>query len=128
MKTAAIMCWVTGVGFGLPGAYGIAHLKRTGTIARVMGFPAYGEGPFERAGIRTSVPLLSAFVSVCAAECVAGGLLWRNRRSGALLSLALLPVESVFWIGFALPFPPVGAAVRIAPIVRNRSIWRRPAV
>jgi hypothetical protein len=128
MKTAAIMCWVTGVGFGLPGAYGIAHLKRTATIARVMGFPAYGEGPFERAGIRTSVPLLSAFVSVCAAECVAGGLLWRNRRSGALLSLALLPMESVFWIGFALPFPPVGAAVRIASIVRNRSIWRRPAV
>jgi len=128
MKTAAIMCWVTGLGFGLPGVYGIAHLKRTGTIARFMGFPTYGEGPFERAGIETSVPLLSAFVTVCAAECVAGGLLWRNRRSGALLSFALLPVELMFWTGFALPFPPVAAAVRTASILRNRSIWRRPAV
>jgi hypothetical protein len=72
-----------------------------------MGFPTYGESPFERAGIRTSVPLLSAFVALCAAECVAGGLLWRGRRSGAILTLALLPVESVFWAGFALPIPPV---------------------
>ena len=121
MKAASVMCWVTGLGFGLPGVYGIAHFARTGTIARFMGFPAYGEGPFERLGIRTSVPLLSAFVGVCAAECVAGGLLWRNRRSGAVLGLALLPVESVFWIGFALP---VGAAVRIWSVLRNRSIWR----
>jgi hypothetical protein len=128
MKTGAVMCWVTGLGFGIPGVYGIAHLKRTGAIARVMGFPTYGEGPFERAGIKTSVPLLSAFLSVCAAECVAGGLLWRNRRSGALLSLALLPAESVFWIGFALPFPPVAAAVRTVSILRNRSIWRRPVL
>lgn len=124
MKAASVMCWVTGLGFGLPGVYGIAHLARTGTIARFMGFPAYGEGPFERLGIRTSVPLLSAFVTVCAAECVAGGLLWRSRRSGAVLSLALLPVESVFWIGFALPFPPVGAAIRIWSVLRNRSTWR----
>jgi hypothetical protein len=93
-----------------------------------MGFPAYGEGPFERVGIRTTVPLLSAFVGVCAAECVAGGLLWRSRRSGAVLNLALLPVESVFWIGFALPFPPVGAVVRVVSVLRNRSTWlRRPA-
>ena len=126
MRTASVMCWLTGLGFGLPGVYGIAHLKRTGTIARFMDFPTYGEGPFERAGIKTSVPLLSAFVTVCAAECVAGGLLWRNRRSGALLSLALLPVESVFWTGFALPFGPLGAAVRTASILRNRSNWRRP--
>jgi hypothetical protein len=128
MRTASVMCWLTGLGFGLPGVYGIAHLKRTGTIARFMGFPAYGEGPFERAGIKTSVPLLSAFVTVCAAECVAGGLLWRNRRSGALLSLALVPVESVFWTGFALPFGPLGAAVRSVSILRNRSTWRRPTV
>jgi hypothetical protein len=128
MKTASVMCWVTGLGFGLPGVYGIAHLARTGTIGRFMGFPAYGEGPFERVGIRTTVPLLSAFVGVCAAECVAGGLLWRGRRSGAVLNLALLPVESVFWIGFALPFPPVGAVVRVVSVLRNRSTWlRRPA-
>ena len=116
---------MTGLGFGLPGVYGIEHFARHGTIARVMGFPTYGEGPFERAGIKTSVPLLSAFVAVCTAECVAGGLLWRSRRSGAVPSLALLPAEFVFWIGFALPFPPVGAAVRTWSVLRNWSAWRR---
>ena len=125
MKTASVACWMTGLGFGLPGVYGIAHLARTGTVARFMGFPTYGESPFERVGIKSSVPLLSAFVSLCAAECVAGGLLWGSRRSGAVLSLALLPAEFVFWIGFALPFPPVGAAVRIWSVLRNRSVWRR---
>jgi hypothetical protein len=125
MKTASVMCWVTGLGFGLPGVYGIAHLARTGRIAHFMGFPAYGEGPFERVRIRTSVPLLSAFVGVCAAECVAGRLLWQGRRSGAVLSLALLPLEAVFWIGFALPIPPLFAAARIGSVLRNRSSWRR---
>ena len=33
------------------------------------------------------------------------------RRVAAAYSLALLPVEAVFWIGFALPFgPPLGIA------------------
>jgi hypothetical protein len=125
MRTAAVLSWVTGLGFGLPGVYGIAHLARHGTVARFMGFPTYGEGPFERVGIKTSVPLLSAFVGVCAAECVAGGLLWRGRRSGATLSLALLPAECVFWLGFALPFPPLFAAVRTGSVLLDRSRSRR---
>jgi hypothetical protein len=125
VKTASVLSWATGLGFGLPGVYGIAHFARHRTIARFMGFPTYGEGPFERVGIKTSVPLLSAFVAVCAAECVAGGLLWRGRRSGAILSLALLPVESAFWVGFALPIPPMLAAVRIGSLLRNRSAWVR---
>jgi hypothetical protein len=125
MKSASVLAWVTGLGFGLPGVYGIEHLARNGTIARFLGFPAYGAGPFERVGIKTSVPLLSAFVGVCAAECVAGALLWRGRRSGAVLSLALLPVECVFWIGFALPIPPMFAAVRTGSVLRSQSTWRR---
>ena len=74
-------------------------------------------------GIKSTVPLLSTFVAVCAAECVAGGLLWHNRRSGAVLSLALLPVESGFWVGFALPIPPAFAAVRTGSVLWNRSSW-----
>jgi len=119
------MSWATGLGFGLPGLYGIAHLARHGTVARFLGFPTYGEGPFERIGVKSTVPLLAAFVGVCAAECVAGRLLWRGKRSGAVLSLALLPVESAFWAGFALPFAPVFAAVRTGSVLWNRSKWRR---
>jgi hypothetical protein len=112
--------WITGLGFGGCGIYGIVHLAQHGTIARVMGFSTYGEGPFERIGIKTTVPLMSAFVAVCAAECVVGALLWRDRRQGEVLGLALLPVESVFWIGFALPIPPALAAIRTVSILRRR--------
>lgn len=82
----------------------------------ILGFPAYGGGPFERIGIMPSVPLLSAFLLVCVLEGVAGWLLWGGYRSGAVLALALLPAGAVFWIGFALPFPPVFALVRTALI------------
>ena len=96
MKAAALLAWTTGLGFGLPGIYGIWHLLRRGEIARIMGFPTYGEGTFERFGLTTTVPLLVLFVVVCAAECVAGWLLWGGHCSGAIFALALLPLEVVF--------------------------------
>ncbi len=39
-------------------------------------------------------------------------MVWRGR--GRILSLALLPVELVFWIGFALPFGPGLGLGRVA--------------
>jgi hypothetical protein len=30
---------------------------------------------------------------------------WRDRKSGAVLNRSLLPIEAIFWLGFALPFP-----------------------
>lgn len=72
-----------------------------------LGFPTCGGGPFERWGWPTGVGLLLGFVAVCVAEVVVGLLLWGD----AAAALALLPVELVFWIGFALPFaPPLGLA------------------
>jgi hypothetical protein len=112
MRAAALLAWASGLGFGLPGIYAIWHLLDRGGIATVMGYPTYGEGVFEDLGVTTSVPLLVAFVVVCAAECVAGWLLWSGRRIGAILALALLPLELVFWIGFALPFGPIVAGAR----------------
>lgn len=105
-RTAGVLSWVLGVGFGLPGIYGAYHLATRQEQGTFLGFPTYGGGAFERIGIRTTVPLLSAFVVVCGAEVVVGILLWRRRRAGAVSSLMLLPLEFVFWIGFALPFGP----------------------
>jgi hypothetical protein len=36
---------------------------------------------------------------------------------GALLQLGLLPVEAAFWYGFAIPIPPVLAAIRLVLVV-----------
>jgi hypothetical protein len=43
--------------------------------------------------------------------------LWGGSRSGAILSLALLPVEGVFWVGFALPIPWLVGVARVVLIV-----------
>lgn len=117
MRAAAVLAWVSGLGFGLPGVYAIWHLTSRGTIATFLGFPTYGEGTFERFGIRTSVPLLIGFVLVCAVECVVGWLLWGGHRAGSILALVMLPFELVFWVGFSLPFGPVLATARTALIV-----------
>lgn len=117
MRAAAVLAWVSGVGFGLPGVYAIGHLASRGTIATFLGFPTYGKGTFERFGIQTSVPLLTGFVLVCALECVGGWLLWSGQRAGAILALMLLPFELVFWVGFSLPYGPVLATVRTALIL-----------
>lgn len=112
IRIASGLAWFSGLGFGLPCIYGILTLLKGQGIARFMGFPTYGVGPFERFGMPTTVPLMTAFLLVCVLECVAGWMLWSGARSGAVLALALLPIEGFFWYGFALPFGPIAAIAR----------------
>ena len=106
IKAASFCLWFSGLGFGLSCIYGIWYFMRTRTIATVMGFPTYGNGPFEKIGIHTSTPLLIGFLLVCILECVCGWGLWHNEKGSAVLSLAIIPLEIFFFIGFALPFGP----------------------
>src|SRR5688572_4575987 len=103
-RTAAVLAWVPGLGFGLPCVYAIRYFADRGEVWTFMGFPTYGDGPFEESGLDTSVPLLALFLAVCLAELAAGAALWWRRRSAVMSGLALLPLEFAFWIGFALPF------------------------
>jgi hypothetical protein len=99
------------LGFGLPCAIGIWHFARTGEVWTFLGFPTYGDGPFERIGIHTNVALLAGFLAVCVAEGVIGALLLRDASYAPALAHGLLPFELAFWVGFALPFgPPLGVA------------------
>ena len=118
MRTAA--GWVSlvlGLGFGLPGLVGALKLAQTGEVWSFLGFPTYGGGPLERAGVNTTVPLMLAFVLVCAAEVVLAVLLWRDVSVATAVNWALLPFELVFWIGFALPFGPVLGLARVVLVV-----------
>lgn len=121
IRVAAILLWITAVGFGAFCVPAIRNLLNGRDIPFVMGFPAYGHGPFERVGIPTTVPLLTGFLLVCILEGVAGWLLWSGHKSGAILAITLLPVGAIFWWGFALPLPPIFAAVRTALIAMS---WR----
>lgn len=107
---------LSGLGFGAFGVIGTAHFARTGEVWHAMGFPAYGEGPFERVGVPTSVPLLAGFVTVCAAEVVVGCMLWSGVRGARALSVALIPLELTYWVGFALPYGPVLGVLRTAAV------------
>ncbi len=119
-RTAAVLAWVAGFGFGLPGAYGAAYLTRHAEVWTFLGFPTYGGGPFESWGFPT-LPMQMGFVLVCVAELFAGNLLWVGHPAGRIMSLALLPVEVFFWFGFALPFGFVLGAARAAlTVVRPR--------
>jgi hypothetical protein len=129
-RAAAVFAWLAGLGFGLPAIPAIRYFAEHDVVWTFMGFPTYGEGPFEDVGVSTSVPLLIAFFSVCIAEVVMGWLLWGGRRSGIALSFGLLPFEIAFWIGFALPVGPLFGLFRTglvisALVANNRSTPRR---
>lgn len=44
-----------GLGFGIPGFIGTRQLAQHHEMWRFLSFPTYGDGPFERAGISTTV-------------------------------------------------------------------------
>jgi hypothetical protein len=73
---ASVLSLLLGLGFGLPGLFGIKHFAQTGEVWTFTGFPTYGEGPFERIGLYTSVPLLLLFLAACIAEIVLAWTLW----------------------------------------------------
>ncbi|HKR98788.1 MAG TPA: hypothetical protein VJU79_04660 [Candidatus Dormibacteraeota bacterium] len=112
IRIAAVLLWTTAVGFGVFCIPAIVSLASGRGIPTVMGFPAYGGGPFERVGIASTPLLIGGFLAVCILEGVAGWLLWNGNRTGAILALALLPFGAAYWWGFALPVPPLLALVR----------------
>lgn len=116
-RAAGVCSLVLGLGFGLPGVYGAWYYARQGQVWTFLGFPTYGDGPFERWELPTNIALLLGFVAVCAAEVVVGVLLWGDATIAPWLALALLPVELLFWIGFALPFGPLLGLARTALVV-----------
>ena len=125
-RAAAVFAWLSGLGFGLPAIPAILYFAEHEAVWTFMGFPTYGDGPFEDLGVSTSVPLLGAFLSVCLVELAMGWLLWTRKRPGIALSFGVLPVELAFWIGFALPFGPVFGLLRSGLVIADlRATGRR---
>jgi hypothetical protein len=119
-RAAAISAGLAGLGFGIPGVFGVKHFAETGEVWTFMGFPTYGDGPFTSIGIETSTPLLAGYVAVCAAETGLAVALWRGTPWARKASTALLPVEAAYWVGFALPFGPVLGLARVLFLRKGR--------
>ena len=122
IRIAAALTVLTALGFALPAPWVIERLRRTGALPTFFGmFPMYGGPAFARVSHTTFSVLLASFAVVLALDVVAGWLMWRGDRAGAVLTLAPVPVEAAYWAAFALPIPPMMAVVRIVLIVVG---WR----
>ena len=105
-RIAAVLTWVYSAGFGLSTVPVAIYLLRQGRLPVFAGlFETYG-GPWSaRLQQRTFIVLLMAFLIVTLVAAWATWLLWNGSKAGAVLALVLLPIEAVFWVGFALPIP-----------------------
>ena len=117
-RIAAIVTWIYAAGFGLSTIPVAVYLLQRDRLPTFFGlFEMYG-GPWSgRVTHASFAVLLMAFLVVNAVVAWAAWLLWGGSRSGAILSLALLPVEGVFWVGFALPIPWLVGVARVVLIV-----------
>ena len=114
-RAAAVATWLYDGGFGSPAVPVGVYLLQRGSLPSFFGlFDMYG-GPWSsRLEDGRFVVLLVGYAGVTAASAWAAWRVWRGSRRGALASLALLPVEAVFWIGFALPIPWIVGVARVA--------------
>jgi hypothetical protein len=119
----AVLTWVYAAGFGLPAIpIAVYHVNTRGRLPRFFDlFTMYG-GPWsDEFSPGVFAALLVAFLLVLLVSGFAAWLVWRGSRLGAIVSLALLPIEVAFWFGFALPVP---WAFGVARVVLLALAWR----
>ena len=122
-RAYAVLTWAYAAGFGVPAVPVSVYLLRRGSLPWFGDlFPMYG-GPWS--GQLTDdqfVGLLLSYLGLTALVAWAAGRVRHGSRRGAVVSAGLLPVEAVFWLGFALPIPWVLGAARLALLV---AAWRQ---
>ena len=117
--------WLVAAGFGIPAPFVASHFLRERTLPSFMGlFPMYGGGLFDRSSPEVFAAILGLFTALCALEAYAGWLLWNGETVGALMTIALVPIEVVFWAGFAVPIPPLIAVARLGLLAAGWSALR----
>ena len=114
-RAAAVLTWTYVAAFGSPAIPNVAYLLQNGTLPVFLDmFTMYG-GPFTvQLSEGALVGALVAFLVVTLVAAWAAWLMWNGSKVGAIVGLALLPLEAVFWIGFALPVPWVLGLARLA--------------
>ena len=107
LRVAGATGIVNGLGFGGFTIPAMVSVGQGHGILYTFGNPTYGNGPFERIGVPTSVPLLAAFLAACVVQVVGGVLLLWPRRSGIVVSIVGLLLCAPVLVG-------VRSTVRVA--------------
>jgi hypothetical protein len=125
LQASSALMWLVAAGFGIPAPFVASYFLRERMLPSFMGlFPMYGGGLFDRLSPEVFAVLLGLFTALSAVEAYAGWLLWNREPLGAGMTLVLLPIEIVFWVGFAVPIPPVLAVVRVGLLAAGWSALR----
>ena len=125
-RAAAMVTWVYAAAYGIPAVPVSIYLLQRGRLPSFRDlFDMYGGPWWFRLQLEhgTFVLLLMAFFGVTLLAAAGAWLLWNGSRAGALLCLVLLPVEAVFWYGFALPIPWLMGTARAVLIA---VVWQFP--
>lgn len=105
-RTAAVVTWTYAAMFGVPAVPVAIFVAENDRLPSLWGLFDMYAGPWSsRNAPDRMVTLLLVYFALVLAAAASGGLLWKKRRAGAVLNAGLLPVEAVFWVGFALPIP-----------------------
>jgi hypothetical protein len=78
---------VNGLGFGGFAIPAIVSVGQGHGIIYALGNPTYGDGPLERIGVPTTVPLLAGFLAACVVQVAGGVLLLWPRLSGVVVTV-----------------------------------------
>ncbi|HEU4915751.1 MAG TPA: hypothetical protein VFV13_04235 [Acidimicrobiia bacterium] len=121
-RAAAIATWAYAAGFGISAIPVAIFLARRGRLPNFLGlFESYGGRWSARFPDGAFIALLLAFFIVTGVAAWSAWLLWNGSRTGAVINLILLPVEAIFWIGFALPIPWVFGMARVVLVLAGWS-------
>jgi len=114
-RAAAVLTWTYVAAFGSPVIPNVAYLLQNGMLPAFLDiFTMYG-GPLPvRLSEGSLVAALLVFLVVTLVAAWAAWLVWNGSKVGAIVGLVLLPLEAVFWIGFALPLPWMLGVARVA--------------
>lgn len=114
-RTAALVTWTYAATFGVPAVPVAIFLAENGRLPSLWGMFDMYAGPWSSKLAQDRViALLLAYAGLALAAVWSGWLLTQMRKGGAVLNLGLLPLESIFWIGFALPIPWLFGIARVA--------------
>jgi hypothetical protein len=121
-RAAAVTTWIYAAGFGVPAVPVAVYLMTEGRLPTFLGlFDMYG-GPWSsRLKPEQFVALLTAFLVPTGMAAWSAWGVWRGRKAGAVVNLAVLPFEAIFWLGFALPIPWLAGVARVTLLAAG---WR----
>ena len=115
---AILYCWF-GFAFLMSSLLIAIYTLRNAHLPVVFGIDMLA-GPFsERLGLNAVLVATVPWGIVNVLEIVAGYWLWKSRKPSGKLGLLLLPMGTIFWIGYALPIMLIIGPLRVFLIARG---------